>query len=71
MSREEYAVWLFLSDHPESCFSRREIARRATKRTVFEEDPHWADDSLNALVARGIVEVNDDGHYRLKRGSDL
>lgn len=67
VSREEYAVWLFLSENPESAFSRREIARRAVKRTVFEENPYWADEALNALVARGVVEVDEQGHYRLKR----
>ena len=66
MSSEEDAVWLFLSESPESTFSRREIGRRAVKRTVFEENPHWADEPLNALVARDMVEVTDDGHYRIK-----
>lgn len=67
MSREEYAVWQFLHDCPDTAFSRREIARRATKRTVFEEDPHWANEALAALVARGVVTVTDDGRYQLSR----
>jgi hypothetical protein len=69
MSREEYAVWLFLNDNPESDFPRREIARRAVKRPVFEGDPHWVDAALNALVARNVVEVTEDGHYRIRRRS--
>jgi len=67
MSREEYAIWVYLSDYPETAFPRREIARRAVKRNVFEENPHWVDQALNALVARGTVEVTEDGFYRLKR----
>ena len=69
MSDEEYAIWLYLSGNPESAFSRREIARRAVKRVVFEENPRWVDEPLNALVARSVVEVNEDGHYHIKRGS--
>ena len=69
MSREEYAVWLFLNENPESAFSRREIARRAVKRVVFEENPHWVDEALNALVARNVVEVTEDGHYQIRKGS--
>ena len=68
MSREEYAVWLFLSENPETNFSRREIARRAVKRVVFEENPHWIDEALNALVARNAVEVTEDGHYHIRHG---
>jgi len=30
-----------------------EIARKALKRTIFEENPHWADASLAALVDQG------------------
>ena len=69
MSREEYAVWLFLSENPRTAFARREIARRATKRVVFEADPHWADEALNALVARKVVVIDPDGHYMLAEGS--
>ena len=69
MSREEYAIWTYLSDYPDSAFPRREIARRAVKRHIFEADPRWVDEPLNALVARGVVEVTEDGHYRLKRRS--
>jgi len=69
VTQEEYAVWLFLSANPESAFPRREIARRAVKRTVFEANPHWADTALAALVARGVLETTDDGFYRLRRRS--
>jgi hypothetical protein len=70
VTREEYTVWLFLSENPEAAFARREIARRAVKRTVFEQDPHWADEALSALVARNQVVVDEDGHYRI-RGSSV
>lgn len=67
MSREEQAIWNFLNDYPQTAFPRREIARRAVKRKVFEEDPNWVNEPLNALAARGVVEVTEDGHYQLKR----
>jgi hypothetical protein len=69
MTQDEYTVWLFLSASPESAFSRREIARRAVKRREFEANPHWADTSLSALVARGVLETTQDGAYRIKRKS--
>lgn len=71
MSREEYAVWLFLNENPESAFSRREIARRAVKRAVFEQNPNWANEALSALVARGVIEVDEQGCYRLKRAHSI
>ena len=46
MSYEETAILEFLSGFPEAFTARREIARRAMKRTVFEENPHWADAPL-------------------------
>lgn len=71
MTSEEDSIWLFLSESSESAFSRREIARRAVKRAVFEDNPRWGDDALNSLVARNVIEITDDGHYRIKgRRSD-
>jgi hypothetical protein len=48
-------------------FSRKEISRKAVKRTVFDENPRWADTPLTSLVGQGLVEVDDSGYYRLKR----
>ena len=67
MTYEELAIVNFLKGSPDSYVARREIARKALKRAVFEENPHWADAPLGALADQGAVEQNDSGHYRIKR----
>ena len=67
MTYEELAIVNFLKGSPEDFVSRREIARKALKRTLFEEDPHWADAPLASLVNQSVVEQDESGHYRLKR----
>ena len=57
----------FLKGSPESYVARREIARKALKRTIFEENPHWVDAPLGSLVDQGVVEQNESGHYRIKK----
>jgi len=47
--------------------ARREIARKALKRRVFEENPRWADAPLAALVDSGFIEQDESGHYRVKK----
>ncbi len=67
MTYEESAIMTFLGGSPECYVARREIARKALKRTVFEENPHWADAPLASLVEQGLVEQDDGGHYRIRR----
>jgi hypothetical protein len=67
MSYEETAIINFLKGSPDDYVARREIARKALKRTIFEENPHWADAPLAALVDQGLVEQNDSGQYRIKK----
>jgi hypothetical protein len=67
MTYEEMAIMNFLKGSPEDYVARREIARKALKRTIFEENPHWADASLAALVDQGEVEQNESGHYKIKK----
>jgi hypothetical protein len=67
MTYEELAIMNFLKGSPESYVARREIARKALKRTIFEENPHWADASLGSLVDQRVVEQNESGHYRIKK----
>lgn len=68
MTYEETAIMTFLGGSPNVYLARREIARKALKRAVFEENPHWADAPLVSLVEQGLVEQNESGHYRIKRG---
>jgi len=64
MTYEEMAIVNFLRGFPEGYVARREIARKALKRTVFEDNPHWADAPLNSLVEHRLIEQNENGHYR-------
>ncbi|MFM2082485.1 MAG: hypothetical protein RL380_1176 [Verrucomicrobiota bacterium] len=56
----------YLKSSPETFFSRKEIAKRAVHRTVYEENPQWCVQPLHALVEKGQVEQGDGGHYRIK-----
>lgn len=71
MTHEECLILDFLRANPETAFARKEIARRAVKRTIYEANPHWVDIPLQALVARGVVEIDDSGFYRLKKSEHL
>lgn len=66
MTYEEIAIMDFLKGRPDTYTARREIARKALKRTVFEENPYWADAPLTSLVAHGLLEQSDSGHYKIK-----
>ena len=66
MTYEEMAIMTLLRGNPNAYVSRREVARKALKRQVFEEDPHWADAPLVSLVDQGLIEQNESGHYRIK-----
>ena len=67
MTTEEMAIMNLLKGSPEEYMGRREIARKALKRTAFEENPHWADAALSSLVDQALVEQDDSGHYRIKK----
>lgn len=57
----------FLRGSPNDYLARREIARKALQRDVFEENPHWADAPLSGLVDQGLVEQDESGHYKIKK----
>lgn len=67
MTDEEQLILTFLNSSPETYFARREIARRAVRRQVYEENQHWADAPLASLVLRGVIQQNDGGQYRVKK----
>lgn len=66
MSHEEDSIISLLKGSPHTGFARKEIARRAVKRSVYEQNPRWVDEPLAALVARGVVVIDQDGLYHLK-----
>ena len=67
MTDAEQTIVTYLSSSPESFFARKEIARRAVRRQVFEENPHWADAALSSLVSQGLIEQNNQGQYRMAK----
>jgi len=67
MNDEENTILEFLKASLESAFGRKEIARKADRRSTFEENPRWAEAPLNALVDRKLIEINDSGHYQFIR----
>ncbi len=71
MDHLEFAIVDFLRSNPETWFSRKEIARKAIGRDGFEENQHWIDVPLAALVGKKAVEQNDFGLYRLGKDKDL
>jgi hypothetical protein len=64
MTHEESLVLDFLKSSPETSYARKEIARKAIKRSDYELNQHWADQPLQSLVARGLVEIDEGGLYR-------
>ena len=63
---EETIILEFLRANPETAFARKEIARKAIRRSEYESNPRWADTPLQTLVARNLVEVDNGGLYRLR-----
>jgi hypothetical protein len=70
MTYEEMAIMTLLRGSPSVYLARREIARKALKRSVFEENPHWADAPLVSLVDQSLVEQDESGHHKIKRDED-
>jgi hypothetical protein len=67
MTYEESKIIDFLKGSPNDFVARREIARKAMSRQVFDEDQHWADAPLASLVNMDILEQNENGHYKIKK----
>jgi hypothetical protein len=64
MTAKESDVLNFLKGSPETWYNRREIAKKAGGRKLFEEDNHWCAPALAALVDQELIEQNDSGHYK-------
>ena len=66
MTDAEQKVLDYIKGSPDSYHGRKEIARKAVRRTEFEENPHWVEAPLASLLEKKIIEINDSGYYRLK-----
>ena len=65
MNDEQVLIINYLKCSP-TWFGKKEIARRAVKRKVFEENPRWSEEPLAELIAQRVVEENKDGQVRFK-----
>ncbi len=70
MTNVEMEIVAYLKQNREGYCARKEIARRARSRADYEENPQWVSAPLSSLVAQGIVEQNDQGHYKLSEKFD-
>jgi ABC-type uncharacterized transport system ATPase subunit len=71
MMHEESAIIIFLEGSPDVFIARKEIARKAQKRQVFEENSHWVDAPLASLLNQGPIEQNDACQYRIHKSDIL
>jgi hypothetical protein len=71
MTEAEFTIVNFLQTSPETYFARKEIARRAVRRQLYEENPHWGDAALAGLLLKGVIEQNQSGLYRLKKEQEV
>jgi len=51
MNDEQVLIINYLKCSPKTWFGKKEIARRAVKRKVFEENPRWSEEPLAELIA--------------------
>ena len=70
MSEAEGIILEFLKAYPDTGFARKEIARKATHRSVYEENPHWVDAPLHGLLQKKLIALSDNGHYHLASPED-
>jgi hypothetical protein len=71
MTDEELTILSFLRVSPATFYSRREIARKAVRRKLFEENPRWADAPLVSLLAKKQIHQNENGQYCLRKDEVL
>jgi len=67
MTEAEFTILEFLRCSPETYFTRKEIARRAVGRQLYQDNPHWADAGMASLLLQDLIEQNESGLYRLKQ----
>jgi len=69
MNTDEREIFHFLKSWGGEYVSAAEIARRASGKKRFHDDPNWAKPVLVNMVERGILENNVNGRYRIKPGA--
>lgn len=65
MEADEKQIYLYLKSLPGQFISGREIARRASGKSRYRDEPDWAAPVLKEMVETGKLEKDPTGHYRL------
>jgi len=66
MDGDEREIFQFLKSRGEDYVNAVEIARRASGRKRFHDDPEWAKPLLVRMTERGILQADALGRYRVK-----
>ena len=67
MDYDERSIRYFLRGYPGQFVSARVIARRVGGKRRYLDDPQWAIPILTGMLEKGRLEVDAQGHYRLKK----
>ena len=66
MDSDEREIYQFLKTWGTEYVGAMEIARRATNKKRFYEEPDWAKVVLMRMADRGVLESDSQGRYRIK-----
>jgi hypothetical protein len=66
MDSDERGIYEYLKTWGTEYVNAMEIARRATSKKRFYDDPDWAKPILMRMADRGILENDMQGRYRVK-----
>lgn len=64
LNAEELEIVAYLNSCPRQFVSMAEINRRAGGKGRFSKSPAWARGLMTRLVEAGLVEMDEQGHYR-------
>lgn len=66
MDSDEREIFQFLKTRGSDFVNGAEIARRASSKKRYHDDPNWAKPILVRMQERGLLEHNALGQYRIK-----
>ena len=64
MDSDEREVSSYLKSWGRQFVAAREIARRASGKRRFKDEPQWVYPVLARMLEKGVVETDGLGHYR-------
>lgn len=66
MDADEREIYYYLKSQGREFIPAREICRRVGGKRRVRYSPDWARPVLTRMVERGILESNEEDHYRIK-----